>query len=464
LFPHETIKQKKSLSDEKQYQICWQFAIDRRCSMSRIMAANTNQLCLVPSDPGCWLPADHPVRLFNEMVEQELDVSQFGGNSASVGRHGRPSYDPIMLLKIVAYGYMGGLNSSREIEQACIERIDFRFLTSGLTPSFSTITKFRAEHSEALASLFSQSVSMAVEDELVAMKDVAFDGTKILANASKHKAMSYERMNEKVPALHTEIERLKVERLTATARRREEIDHDLEFKRVRMSNLQEHKFALEDERIQETGEPPKEKDQRNFTDPESRIMKKGVGFEQCYNAQAAVDRQSQVILAAYVTQAGNDKQQLEPLVARTVQHVGVLPDRGLADAGYFSEAVTQTLKQQYGSTEWLISPGRLAHGSAPAVPPRGRIPRDISIADLMRRKLRTKAGKAAYAQRKAIVEPAFGQIKEASLEFRRFSFRGLTKVQSEWLLVCAAHNLLKIVRHRQSEQRFRMIGVNQRAA
>ncbi len=432
--------------------------------MSRVRSANTNQLCLVPSDPGCWLPVDHPVRIFNEMVEEEVDVSQFLGAPVSTSRRGRPGYDPVMLLKIVQYGYMVGLHSSRQIEQACIERIDFRFLTGGLTPSFSTITKFRAEHAEALAALFQQSLSIAVENDLVEMREVAFDGTKILANASKHKAMSYERMGEKVPTLHAEIESLKVERRTASVRRQAEIEVELEFKRERFANLQEQKFALEDERMQETGEQPKAKDQRNFTDPESRIMKKGAGFEQCYNAQAAVDKASQMILAAFVTQACNDKQQLKPLVERTLKHVGVLPDRGLADAGYFSEAATESLKQQYGATEWLISPGRLEYGSTPEAPPRGRIPNNTSTADLMRRKLRTKAGKAAYAQRKAIVEPAFGQIKEANLEFRRFSFRGLDKVQNEWLLVCAAHNLLKIVRHRRSERRRFVLGSDARAA
>jgi transposase len=417
--------------------------------MSRIQPANTSQLCLVPSDPGCWLPVDHPVRFFNAMIEEELDLSQFVKSPLMTGRHGRPSYDRVMLLKVIAYGYTMGIHSSREIAKGCVERIDFRFLTGGLTPSFSTITKFRADHVEALAGLLSQSVSIAMKDELVEMSDVAFDGTKVLANASKHKAMSYQRMCERVLQLHTEIEDLKAERRTATGRRKGEIERDLEFKRQRLGNLQEQKFALEDQHSKQSGELPKEKDQRNFTDPESRIMKNGTGFEQCYNAQAAVDKCSQIIVAAYVTQAGNDKQQLEPLVERTVAQVGVLPDRGLADAGYFSEAVAESLKQRYGNTTWLISPGRLAHSSSGA-PPRGRIPRDISATDLMRRKLSTKAGKAAYAQRKAIVEPAFGQIKEANLEFRRFSFRGLGKVQAEWQLVCAAHNLLKIVRYRRS--------------
>lgn len=420
--------------------------------MSRVIAANSKQLRLVPSDPGGWLPEDHQVRFFDEMVEQDLDVSQFTGETVNCSKRGRPSYDPVMLLKVVLYGYMVGLHSSREIEQACIERLDFRFLTNGLTPSFSTITKFRADHSKALSALFSQSLLIAVEDDLVKMKEVAYDGTKILANASKHKAMSYERMCERVMQYHAEIEALKKERRTATVRRNKEIEVEIAFKRERLANLQEHKIALEDQHMEQSGELPKGKDQRNFTDPESRIMKKGAGFEQCYNAQAAVDKSNQIIVAAYVTQAGNDKQQLEPLVALMIEQMGVLPDKGLADAGYFSEEVAEFLKQQYKCTEWLVSPGRLAHSSNPAKPPRGRIPHDISVADLMRRKLCTKAGKAAYAQRKAIVEPTFGQIKEASLEFRRFSFRGLKKVQCEWQLVCAVHNLLKVVRHRRSQR------------
>jgi transposase len=404
---------------------------------------------LVPSDPGWLLPADHPVRFFNHIVENEMDVSKLK-HSIREGRTGRPSYDPVMLLKIVLYGYMEGLHSSRRVQSACADRLDFRFLTGGLKPSFSTIRKFRAEHSETLSELFLQSISIATKDDLVEMKDVAFDGTKILANASKHKAMSYERMCERARKYHAEIEALKRERLTACVRRKKEIEIDLEFKRERFANIQAQKFALEDQYLAQRGEHPKETDQRNFTDPESRIMKKGTGFEQCYNAQAAVDKSNQIVVAAYVTQAGNDKQQLERLVDLTLKDLGVLPDRGLADAGYFSEAVTESLKRKYKSTEWLISPGRLAHHKTSSSPPKGRIPHDISTADLMRRKLSTKKGKKSYAQRKAIVEPAFGQIKEANLAFHRFSFRGLKKVNAEWSLVCAAHNLLKIIRCRLS--------------
>jgi transposase len=417
--------------------------------MSIILPANTKQLCLVPSDPGWLVPADHPVRFFNQIIENELNVSTLFEHSFRAGKLGRPSYDPVMLLKIVLYGYMEGVQSSRRVQNACVERLDFRFLTGGLTPSFSTITKFRAANSKTLAELFRQSVLLALKDDLVEMKVVAFDGTKILANASKHKAMSYERMCERVRKIHAEIAALKLERVTASVSRKKEIELDLEFKRERFANIQEQKFALEDQHIARTRELPKEKDQRNFTDPESRIMKKGSGFEQCYNAQAAVDKSNQIIVAAYVTQAGNDKQQLEPLADLTVNVVGVAPDRGLADAGYFSEAATVSLKSRYNTTEWLISPGRLADQITSGAP-KGRIPHDISTADLMRRKLSTKNGKKFYAQRKAIVEPAFGQIKEANLAFRRFSFRGLTKVHAEWSLVCAAHNLLKIIRSRRS--------------
>jgi transposase len=420
--------------------------------MSKIKPANTNQLFLVPSNPGCLLPVDHLVRIFDQMAEEEIDFSPFARVNRAE-KHGRPSYDPAMLAKVVLYGYMQGITSSRDLERSCVDRIDFRFLTSGLTPSFSTFTKFRSEHAEALAALFPQSVMIAATDELIEMADVAFDGTKILANASKHKAMSYQRMCEVAEKIHNEIQVLKKERPQAKAKRKEEIETELKFKRERFAKIQEEKFALEDEHVSLTGELPNAKAQRNFTDPDSRIMKKGAGFEQCYNAQAAVDKRNQIILAAYVTQAGNDKNQMEPLVESAIAQVGVLPDRGMADAGYFSEAVVTSLKKRFATTEWLISPGRLAHGSISSGPPRGRIPADISVADLMRRKLSTKAGKLAYAQRKAIVEPAFGQIKEANLEFRQFSFRGLRKVRFEWQFVCAAHNLLKVVRQRQKDRR-----------
>lgn len=417
--------------------------------MSKVFVADSQQLCLVPSDPGFWLPKDHVARFFNELVESELDLSAIEEPYKKRTRRGRPHYDPVMLLKIVLYGYSVGITSNRGIAQSCVDRVDFRYLSGGLTPGYRTIAKFRRRHAKVLAELFQQTLGLAVEAGLVEMKQVAFDGTKILANASKRKAMSYERMCREMQKLHQEIESLRRERKCASTRKRKVLESEIKFKRKRLTKIQEGRFELEDRSQRDHGMEPKAKDQLNFTDRDSRIMKKGSGFEQCYNAQAAVDKGKQIILAAFVTQAGNDKQMLEPLADGVVENIGVLPDEGLADAGYFSEAAALSLKEKYPETEWLIAPGRLEHGHK-AVTPRGRIPKDISVADRMRRSLNTKAGKASYAQRKAIVEPVFGQIKEANLEFRRFSYRGYEQVNSEWLLVCAVHNLLKIFRHRRS--------------
>ena len=177
-------------------------------------------------------------------------------------------------------------------------------------------------------------------------------------------------------------------------------------------------------------------------------MKVDGDFEQCYNAQAAVDKKHQIILAVSVCQQANDKKLLEPIIENVFESVGLIPDHGLADAGYFSEQVLQSVADRFKTTEWFIATGRLPHGRSMQAP-RGRIPKDISATDKMKRLLSTKRGKSIYAQRKAVVEPVFGQIKEANLQFRRFSFRGLAKVQYEWQLVCAVHNLLKIYRNRK---------------
>lgn len=296
------------------------------------------------------------------------------------------------------------------------------------------------------------SLSIANKEVLVDPQELAFDGTIILANASKQKAMSYGRIYEKVQNLHQEMEELKTERKDAKARRQEEIECELNIRREQMAPIQEAKIALEDEHLELHGELPDDKTQRNFTDSESRIMKKGSSFEQCFNALAAVAKGSQIILAAYITQACNDNQQLETLVKCLSETVGMLPAVGLSDAGYFSEATVEKLKERFKDTEWLISPGRVSYANSESETPKSRIPCGVSTADRMRRKLSTKTGKKAYALRKTIVEPVFGQIKEANLESRRFSFRVLAKAQCEWLFVCAAHNILKVIRHRLDQQ------------
>lgn len=416
--------------------------------MSRRIVSNVGQLRLVPSDLGLWLPEEHQARFFDELVENELDLSSILMKYGTLEKRGRPGYDPVMLTKIIIYAYSVGLNSSREIEQACIERIDFRYLSGNRQPDHRTIAAFRKQHLKEFGNLFEQVLLIATEDGLVELKDVAIDGTKVLANASKHKAMSYGHMIAKSKQLRKELALLRKERRTARGKRSEQLDADIKFKRERLKKICESKSALEERVSKERSEKPSDKEQRNFTDPESRIMKVGGDFEQCYNAQAAVDKKQQIILAASVSQNANDKKLLEPVVQSVADTLGLVPDRGLADAGYFSEAVVQSLTTRFTKTQWFIATGRLPHGRNTRAT-RGRIPTAISITERMKRQLSTKAGKAAYAQRKAIVEPVFGQIKEANLAFRQFSFRGLAKVQHEWRLVCAVHNLLKVFRSRR---------------
>lgn len=426
--------------------------------MSRYMASNTGQLILVPSDLGLLLPLDHRARFFNSIVENELDLSAVCRKSGGHERRGRPGYDPVMLVKIILYGYAEGLTSSREMEQACCERLDFRYLSGNRQPDHRTIASFRKDNLKKLAGLFAQVLSIAIDEELVDMKDVAFDGTNVFANASKRKAMSYDRMRAKVKELKGEIKTLKNERKKAGKRKASDLRSEIKFKKARLKKIHDAKKALEQEMRKEHNRKPKPHEQRNFTDPESRIMKVGGDFEQCYNAQVAVDKKSQIIVAESVRQNANDKQLLEPTVKDVLKNIGLSPDRGLADAGYCSEEVLETLSNQFSSTEWFVATGRLVHGRDQKAP-RGRIPNDITETEKMKRRLSTKRGKEIYAQRKAVAEPVFGQIKTANLQFQQFSFRGLKKVRHEWRLVCAVHNLLKIYRHRMRCSRLELAHV-----
>ena len=420
--------------------------------MSGRLASNAGQLMLVPSDMGFWLPEDHQARFFNDFIENECDLTSICEKFKKQEKRGRPAYDQVMLTKLILYGYSVGLTSSREIEGACLERIDFRYLSGNRQPDHRTISTFRQKHLTELAALFKQVLSIAIDEELVEMKDVAFDGTKVLANASKRKAMSYEHMCAKTKVFRREIADLKNERRNARKqkrkKKRQQLDAEIKFKKDRLKKIRKAKKGLERHIRQEHDRKPYPKEQRNFTDPESRIMKVGGDFEQCYNAQAAVDKKHQIILAASVCQQTNDKKLLEPTIEDVFENVGLIPDRGLADAGYFSEQVLQSVAKGFSTTEWFIATGRLPHGRSTKAP-RGRIPKNISATDRMKRLLCTKRGKSIYAQRKAVVEPVFGQIKEANLQFRQFSFRGLASVQHEWQLVCAVHNLLKIHRNRK---------------
>lgn len=418
--------------------------------MSRLVISNGSQLILFPSSFEVWLPEDHPVRFFEQLMK-EVDLSDLASSINLDEKRGRPAFAPTMLAYLVLYGQMVGIFSVRDLANACVERLDFRFLTGNRYPKYRTIARFKKKNLRALAGLHEQVLLIAALEDLIEMKQVSIDGSKILADASKHKAMSYQYMCDREIELGSEIQALKKVRNKGTRAQRKEVEEELEFRKKRLTHIQKWKKELEERASQDGREKPGPKEQINFTDVESRIMRVEKQFEQAYNAQAAVDKRSQIILAWLVTQDHNDKQLLETMLDCIANTIGLVPDCVLADSGYFSEEQIIKVQEKYKSTKFLVPPDR-EHGDR-TVATRGRIPKNISTADRMRRALKTKNGRSTYAERKTTVEPVFGQIKEANLNFRQFSYRGLENAQYEWGLVCVAHNLLKIIRHRQGLQR-----------
>jgi len=347
-------------------------------------------------------------------------------------------------------------------------------------PDHDTIATFRRVHLEALKGLFMQVLELCEEAGLVKLGHVALDGTKVKANASKHKAMSYGRMKEKEEELQRQIEDL-LRRAEETdqaedqkygkGKRGDELPEELARRETRLQKIQKAKAALEarakaqaqekkrqeqeeQERRKQEGESekggpkaeisevPKDKAQENFTDPESRIMKNSdKAFIQGYNAQAAVDHEHQVIVACEVTNQAADAPHLKPMVQAIRTNTGAVPRELSADAGYFSEENVKLLEDL--QIDPLVAAERLKHAEKPPAP-RGRIPKHATVKDRMRRKLRTLAGRAAYALRKVTVEPVFGQTRTRGLI--RFWLRGLTKVKAEWALWCMGHNVLKLFR------------------
>jgi len=439
------------------------------------------QLLLLPPDMARWLPEDHLVYFIRD-VERQLDLSAiYGSYDGTQG--GNPAYDPGMMTTLLIYAYCVGVVSSRKIERATYESIPFRVLTADQHPDHDTIAEFRRRHLEALAVLFVQVLRLCRKAGLVKLGHVSLDGTKVRANASKHKAMSYGRMEKSVVELEGEVKRLLAEAEgTDTAednrygrgRQDEALPEELRFKQSRLAKIKEAKEALEQEaregaeaqRLEQAkkredrdasgdhrGRPPKVpserpegKAQRNFTDPDSRIMKDGAtkAFEQCYNCQAAVDGDSQVIVATRVSQETNDKKELKPVVETLKKNLdGAKPRQLTTDNGYFSENnVTYLAEEQI---DGYLATGRIKHGDQLPVAPRGRIPKEASIKERMARKLRTVKGRAIYAKRKEVSEPVFGQIKHVR-GFRQFLLRGVDKVCGEWDLICLGHNVLKLFR------------------
>jgi transposase len=412
---------------------------------------------LLPPSLRDWLPEDHLAYFVSDLIDQ-LDLSGITAVYEDEER-GYPPYHPVMLTKVLVYGYCVGVFSSRRIQRRLLEDIPFRVLAAGNEPDFRTIADFRKTHLTALQGLFEQVLRMARELGAVRVGRVAVDGSKVKANASKHKAMSYDRMPEKQRQLRAEVKQWLAQAEATDAaedaefgadRRGDELPAELQRRESRLARIREAKRVLEaraKDAAATAGAPadtakPDPKAQYNFTDPESRIMKGPDGFVQAYNTQIAVDEQ-QLIIGQTVTQETNDKKQLMPMVTIVEAQSGITPTHLLADAGYCSDenlaAIAATPIDAYISTR------KQKHGERPGPCPRGPLPKTATRVDRMSRKLHRKAGAAVYAARKAIVEPVFGQIKQAR-GFRQFLLRGLAKVQGEWSLVCTTHNILKLHR------------------
>jgi transposase len=410
---------------------------------------------LLPPSLRDWLPDDDLAYFVSDLVDQ-LDLSAITDPYETEER-GYPPYHPVMLTKVLVYAYCVGVFSSRKIQERLARDVAFRILAAGNAPDFRTIADFRKRHLGALQGLFTQVLRLAREAGALSVGRVAIDGSKVKANASKHKAMSYKRMVEQEQSLEQDVHHLLTQAEATDAqedtqygrdRRGDELPEELRRRETRLARIRDAKRVLEARaraRAETEGRDakaaqPEGKAQYNFTDPESRIMKGPDGFVQAYNTQIAVEAASQLIVGQTVTQAVNDKQQLAPMIETVVDQAGDAPQEVLADSGYCSEATLTTLAT--ADIDLYLATGRLAHGETPPCP-RGPLPHGATLTDRMRRKLQTKRGKDVYRWRKAIVEPVFGQIKHAR-GFRQFLLRGLDKVQGEWALVCLGHNVRKL--------------------
>ena len=449
-----------------------------------------DQLYLLPPALRDWLPEGH-LALFISDVVDTLDLEPIFDVYEQGDGRGQPPYHPAMMVKLLIYGYCMGKPSSRKLERASYEEVGYRVLSAEQHPDHDSIAEFRKRHLEVLGGMFVQVLRLCQKAGLVKLGHVALDGTKIKANASKHKAMSYERMCKGEQELEQEVKRLlkqaekvdgREDQAYGEGKRGDELPEELARRESRLNKIRQAKAELEEEareqaeqaaveaqakieerrlKEQQSGQKargrkpevvdpqqavPEPKAQRNFTDADSRIMKDGAtqGFVQGYNCQAVVDSQAQIIVAAALTQQANDKQQLVAMLEEVKKSTGEKPAKASADAGYFSEAQITDNKLQ--DIDLYVAPERLRHGEkieevGDDAPPSAK----PTLIEQMREKLKTAHGHAVYKMRKAIVEPVFGQIKEVR-GFRRFSLRGKEKVAAEWQLICLTHNLLKLFR------------------
>ncbi len=423
---------------------------------------NVDQAWLLPPSVHEFVPEGHPAHFVRDLVREMLDLSAILDTYTEP--RGYPPYHPAMMTALLLYAYTQGVPSSRKIARACEERVDFMAVTGLQRPDFRTISDFRQRHLTALAGLFVQVLRLCRKAGLVTLGHVALDGTKLKANASKHKAMSYGRMQSREAELEAAI-RAEVDRLLAQAEaedaaddarlgrevRGDELPAHLRTKQRRLDAIRKAKAELEAEaraQAEAAGKDPEtatvpDKAQRNFTDPESRILKTRDGFLQGYNAQVAVDDAHQVIVACDLTATTTDVQHLPGLIDQIRHHLRRRPREVSADAGYCSDANLAYLEGQ--GIEAFIATARQQHEAVWPRAPRGRLPAGLSRRARMARKLLTVRGRARYARRKITAEPVFGQIKSAR-GFGQCLLRGLAKVRAEWQLVCTVHNLVKLWR------------------
>ena len=433
---------------------------------------NPDQQFLLAPSMREWLPEGHLVYFVSDTID-EMNISAI----ESVYERslvGYPPYHPRMMVKLLLYAYCSGVFSSRKIARKLEEDIAFRVLAAGNRPDFRTISDFRKLHLGALRVLFAEVLILCARSGMVRLGHVALDGTKQKANASKHKAMSYSRMKEESARLESEIEKLlgNAQRIDDAEDaelgrdvRGDELPKELSFRKSRLARIRQAMAELEaeakeaaskddldeDPKPTKRGRPrkkpagvPDDKAQRNFTDPESKIMLSGnKSFIQGYNAQAAVDSDYQVVVAARVTNQAADSAHVESMSEKIVENNGRLPDEMSLDAGYYSDANVEYLEGK--GVDVYMPPCRLKHREYRNAKPEP-VNENTSTRERMKSKVITDVGREKYGLRKQTVEPVFGQIKRC-MGFREFSMRGQDACEAEWNLVCAAHNLMKLFRY-----------------
>ena len=419
-----------------------------------------DQIRLLPANLAEWLPAGHLARFVDETVNT-LDLSEIEASYAE--ERGYPPYHPLMMTKVLVYSYAVGVRSSRKIERRLYEDVAFRYLGADNFPDHKAISEFRRRHLGALEGLFLQVVALCQRLEMVKLGHLAIDSTKVKANASKHKAMSYGRMKSEDQRLKQEIKRMlreaeevdRAEDKLYGDSQGDELPEALQDATTRQRKIQEAIAALKREaQAQEPDQDPAtvepdDKAQRNFTDPDSRIMHcAGNTFDQAYQVQIGADPEFQVIVSTEVSQNGADAPVLLDVVLDAHLNTGLVPGEVSADAGFFSDHNVRTLIDV--GMDPFIPPNKIRHTDRRRLEQLADpLPEDASLADRMRAKLRDPVQYRIYQTRQKTVEPIFGQIKEAR-NIRRFSLRGLEKVRAEWFLIAATHNLLKIHRYRGS--------------